>query len=79
MAERFGNTNRVIRSRNSKKDRKHNGHKEKDNQRSTKHTQKTKYWATRTPLKTGGEFRCPGRVRSSWYSCYYSIHLVCCV
>jgi len=25
-------------------------------------TQKTKDWATRTPLKTGSELRCSGRV-----------------
>ena len=40
------------------KDRQHNGHKKKDKQRSTKHTQKTKDRVTRTPLKTEGEFRC---------------------
>ena len=34
----------------------------KDKQRSTKHTYKTKDRATRTPLKTGGEFGCSGRV-----------------
>ena len=28
---------------------------QKDKQRSTKHTYKTKDWVTRTPLKTGGE------------------------
>jgi hypothetical protein len=32
---------------------------QKDKQRSTKHTYKTKDRVTRTPLKTGGEFRCP--------------------
>jgi hypothetical protein len=37
----------------------------KDKQRSTKHTHKTKYRVTRTPLKTGGELRCSGRVSSS--------------
>jgi hypothetical protein len=31
-----------------------------------KTTQKTKDWATRTPLKTGGELGCSGRVSSSW-------------
>jgi len=30
---------------------------QKDKQRSTKHTYKTKDWVTRTPLKTGGELR----------------------
>jgi hypothetical protein len=38
---------------------------QKDKQRSTKHTYKTKDRVTRTPLKTGGELRCPGRVSSS--------------
>ena len=38
---------------------------QKDKQRSTKHTYKTKDRVTRTPLKTGGEFRCSGRVSSS--------------
>ena len=35
---------------------------EKDKQRSTKHTYKTKDRVTRTSLKTGGELRCSGRV-----------------
>ena len=34
---------------------------QKDKQRSTKHTHKTKDQVTRTPLKTGGELRCSGR------------------
>jgi len=38
---------------------------QKDKQRSTKHTHKTKDRVTRTPLKTGGELRCSGRVGSS--------------
>ena len=38
---------------------------QKDKQRSTKHTYKTKYRVTRTPLKTGGELRCSGRESSS--------------
>ena len=36
-----------------------------DKQWSTKHTYKTKDRITRTPLKTGGELRCSGRVSSS--------------
>ena len=36
----------------------------KDKQRSTKHTYITKDRVTRTPLKTGGELRCSGRVGS---------------
>ena len=42
------------------KDRQHNGQKkkgQKDKQRSTKHTYKTKDRVTRIPPKTGGEFR----------------------
>ena len=38
---------------------------QKDEQRSTKHTYKTKDRVTRTPLKTGGEIRFSGRVSSS--------------
>ena len=38
---------------------------QKDKQRSTKHTYKTKDRVTRTPSKTGGELRCSGRVSSS--------------
>jgi len=36
-----------------------------DKQRSTKHTHITKDRVTRTPLKTGNELRCSGRVSSS--------------
>jgi hypothetical protein len=35
---------------------------QKNKQRSTKHTYKTKDRVTRTPLKTGGELRCSGMV-----------------
>jgi hypothetical protein len=38
---------------------------QKDKQRSTKHTHKTKDRVTRTLLKTGGELWCSGRVSSS--------------
>ena len=38
---------------------------QKDKQGSTKHTCKTKDRVTRTPLKTGGEIRCSGKVSSS--------------
>jgi IS5 family transposase len=38
---------------------------QKDKQRSTKHTHKTKDRVTRTPLKTGDELRCSGRVSSA--------------
>jgi hypothetical protein len=37
----------------------------KENPRSTKHAYKTKDRVTRTPLKTGCELRCSGRVSSS--------------
>ena len=40
----------------------------KDKQLSTKHTHKTKDRITRTPLKTGGELRCSGRVGSPCYT-----------
>jgi hypothetical protein len=39
---------------------------QKDKQRSTKHTYKTKDRVTRTLLKTGGELRYSGRISSSW-------------
>jgi len=39
---------------------------QKDKQLSTKHTYKTKDRVTRTPLKTGDELRCSGRVSSSY-------------
>ena len=39
---------------------------QKDKQRSTKHTYKTKDRVTRIPLKTGGELRSSGRVSSSY-------------
>ena len=35
---------------------------QKDKQRSTKHTHRYKDRVTRTPLKTGGELKCSGRV-----------------
>jgi len=38
---------------------------QRDKQRFTKHTYKTKDRVTRTPLKSGGELRCSGRVSSS--------------
>ena len=39
---------------------------QKDKQRSTKHTYKTKDRVTRTPLKTAGELRCSVKLRSSF-------------
>ena len=38
---------------------------QKNKQRSTKHTHKTKDRVTRTPQNTGGELRCTRRVSSS--------------
>ena len=66
--EEFEDTKGAIRIRISKKNKQHNGQKkkvQKDKQRSTKHTYKTKDRVTRTPLKIGGELRCSGRVSSS--------------
>jgi hypothetical protein len=42
---------------------------QKDKQRSTKHTHKTKDRVTRTPLKIRGELRFSGRVDSSFSTC----------
>jgi len=58
----------VIRIRKLKKDRQHYGQKKKgqrDKQRSTKHTHKTKDRVTRTPLKFGDKLMCSGRISSS--------------
>jgi hypothetical protein len=66
--EEIEDTKGVIRIRIPKKNRQHNGQKkkvQKDKQRSTKHTYKTKDRVTGTPLKTRGELRCSGRVSSS--------------
>ena len=41
---------------------------QKDKQRTRKHTYKTKDRVTRTPLKTGGELMCSGRVSSSCFT-----------
>ena len=53
---------------------------QKEKQRSTKHTHKTKDRITRTPLTTGGELRCSGRVSSSCWlkvtSCHVSSLLI---
>ena len=56
LSEEFEDTKGAIRIRISQKNRQHNDQNEKvqkDKQRSTKHTYKTKDRATRTPLKTG--------------------------
>jgi hypothetical protein len=46
---------------------------QKDKQRSTKHTDKTKDRITRAQLKTGGELRCSGMVSSSCSKLKYNI------
>jgi hypothetical protein len=64
MKKEFEDSKGVIRIRISKKNKQHSGQKkkvQKDKQRSTKHTYKTKDRVTQTPLKTGGESRCSGR------------------
>jgi hypothetical protein len=40
---------------------------QKDKQQSTKHTNKTKDRVTQTPLNTGNELRCSGRVAISCF------------
>ena len=55
MEEEFEDTKAVIRIRISQNNRQHNGQKkkvQKDKQRSTKQTHKTKDRVTRTPFKT---------------------------
>jgi len=49
----------------------------KDKQRSTRHTYKTKDRETRTPLTTGGELRCSGRVNSSCSTSVYKYSVTC--
>ena len=65
--EEFEDTKRAIRIRILKKNTTQwpKEKVQKDKQRSTKHTHKTKDLVTRTPLKTGGELRCSERVSSS--------------
>ena len=67
MEEEFADTEVEIRTRISKKIIQHDGQEnKKENQRSTKHTYKTKDGVIRTPFKSGGELRCSGRVGSSY-------------
>ena len=61
--EEIKDIKRVIRIRKSKKHSQHNG--QKGNHRLTKHTHKTTDRVTRTPLKSGGELRCSGKLSSS--------------
>ena len=59
LKEEFEDTKGVIRTQWPKEKG------QKDKQRSTQHTYKTKDRITRTPLKTGGEPRCSGRDSTS--------------
>ena len=71
--DEFENNKRVMRIRKSKKDRQHNVQRKmrKGQTKIYKKTmQKTKDRATRTPLKTGSEPRCFGRV---WMECLWLI------
>jgi hypothetical protein len=66
--EEFEDTKGVIRIRISKKNRQHNDQKkkiQKEKQRSTKHTHKTKDRVKRTQLNTDEHLRCSERVGSS--------------
>ena len=67
IQEEFEDTKGAIRIRISKTNRQQwtKEKVQKDKQRSTKHTYKTKDRVTRTPLKTRGERRCSGRLSSS--------------
>ena len=68
ISERVWNAKGLIRIRKSKKNRQHNGQKKKNKRTSNdlqNTTHKAKDWITRTPLTTGGELRCSGRVGSS--------------
>ena len=65
LKEELEDTKGVIRIRISKNRQQWSkANVQKDKQRFTKHTHKAKYRVTRTPLKTGGELRCSGRVSS---------------
>ena len=65
MTKRYqrGNQNSYIEEEQTTQWPKEKG--QKDKQRSTKHTHKTKDRVTRTPLKFNDELRCPGSVISS--------------
>jgi hypothetical protein len=77
MKEALEDNKEVIIIRKSKKDLQHNGQTKKDKQRSTKHTHKTKDPVTRTPIKTGDELRCSGRVSSYCFTrCTRRVNLV---
>jgi hypothetical protein len=75
----FEDTKGVIRIRASQKNRQNQWPKEKvqkNKKRSTKHTYKTKDRVARTPLKTGSELMCSGRVSSSCSTSGTHCHLL---
>jgi hypothetical protein len=67
MQEEFEDTKGAIKICISKKNRQHNGQKKKYERTNNdlQNTKKTTDRVTRTPLKTGGELRCFGKVSSS--------------
>ena len=65
LQEEFEDTKGAIRIRISKKNRQPKEKAQKDKQRSTKHTYKTKDRLTRIPLKTRGELGYSVRISSS--------------
>jgi len=65
LKEEFEDTKGEIRIRKSKKNRQHNGQRKKYMCNDQQNTYKTKDRVTRTPLKTGDDLRCSGRVSSS--------------
>jgi len=71
--EKIEDTKGVIRSRKSKKDRQYNGQTKWTSNDLQNTTQKTKHWATRTPLKTGGELKCSGGVSRDTRSVHATI------
>ena len=64
--KKIEDTKEVTRSQKSKKDRQHNDHKKTEQKEklgfTIHYTQKTKDSVTRTPLQTGVELTCSGRV-----------------
>ena len=64
LHEKFEDTKEII-SSSKQTDRQYNDQDEKKDNRTNNNlsntTQKTKDWATRIPLKTGGELVCSGR------------------
>ena len=62
---RYSQIDNVYKKNLKSKDRQYNGQRQMTNNDLQNTTQKTKDRATRTPLKTGCEHMCPGRVSSS--------------